>query len=151
MLSRHVLQSAHILPGVGAIFGSQPLEAITIETERRVFVHPVWTIASIHFVIVQMQVENVHFIPRQHFHVVFQGADGKKLSCNVKHKTAYFIFWIISRHPPANMYSCGVLQQDLQCSAGTIEDTCARMRADDYAVPHLKEIPFVANYRVPIS
>src|SRR6266436_8430596 len=60
---RNRLQFAHILSGVGSIFGGQPREAVAIETERRVFLHPILTHSSIDLIVVEMKLEVTHLVP----------------------------------------------------------------------------------------
>src|SRR6266487_844194 len=148
ILSRNILQLAYILPGIGAIPGGQSPEAITIETESRVLVHPIWTIARSDFIIVEVQVKIIHFIPGHHLDVVLKGTYGEKLASNIEREAALSIFWIIYGNASGDMQSTRVLEQKLQSGSRTIEDPGAGIRSDSQDIPSIKMISFAADKRI---
>ena len=84
--------------------------------------HPIWTIARSDFIIVEMQVKIIHFIPGHHLDVVFKGTYGEKLASNIEREATLFIFWIIYGNASGDMKSTRVLEQKLQSGSRTIED-----------------------------
>ena len=106
----NILQYADILPGIRAIFCRQAREAVAVEAEGGIGMHPIRAVSGSNGIVVEMNVKIIHLIPRHEFHVVFQKTDGEKLAPGIKHEAAFCILWIISCDAPGNMRFREVLE-----------------------------------------
>ena len=144
----HTLQVGELLLGIRAILGCQTGKAFALQTEGRISTVPIVAEELGKAIIIQVNLELVHLVERQHLDVLLQIVQGEKFTGHVQHEAPVGIERIIPRCPLGQTTLLSV--QDLQQGARAPEHALSRRSQDVRPALDGKNVALRAQFIVRI-
>ena len=142
-----ILEINEFFLGVISVTGCQARKRLTLQTESRVCLVPVMIEKLLETVVVQMNMQHIHLIVRQHSRQIAQIRHRNELTSTINHKTTHPIIRIIADGTFRQLAVVRLLADLKQGSRGPIH-TNRLGSAHPYMLGHRHRITFLSQFLV---